>query len=212
MPITLPKLPYALDALEPHMSRETLQLHHGKHHKTYVDKTNTLIAGTELEHLKLDEIVQRATGETFNNAAQAWNHAFFWRCLTPEQPPVVPELREALESNFGDVDAFEKKFAEQAVKVFGSGWAWLVMDDDGKLEIVTTRNGDTPLTEGQLPLLTCDLWEHAYYLDYRNDRLQYVQQFFPLVNWEFVAQNLSTAMPAAARPGKRRAEHRSSAR
>jgi len=202
MPITLPKLPYATNALEPHMSRETLEIHHGRHHKTYVDKANELLRGTELEDAALEDIVRRADGKLYNNAAQAWNHDFFWKCLTPEQPPVGSELQRALEQHFGDVDAFEKKFTEAAAAVFGSGWAWLVRTADGGLEIATTANGDTPLSDDQTPLLTCDLWEHAYYIDYRNDRVQYLQQFFPLVNWEFVEQNLL----APARGGRRAAQ------
>ena len=206
MPLTLPKLPYALDALEPHMSRETLEFHYGKHHKKYVDTANQLIAGTSLEELALDEMVQRATGKTFNNVAQAWNHDFFWKCLTPDEQKPEGELQRALESSFGDYDTFREHFMKAASDVFGSGWAWLVMNDDGTLEVTTTANGNTPLTEGRLPLLTCDVWEHAYYIDYRNDRGKYLQHFWPLVNWEFVAENLSaTAAPVAGKRGNMRA-------
>ena len=202
MPITLPKLPYALDALEPHLSRETLEFHYGKHHRKYVDTANQLISGTDLEGLSLDDMVQRATGKVFNNVAQSWNHAFFWKCLTPEPQKPERELKQALERSFGDLDAFRQQFTQSALEVFGSGWAWLVMNDDGSLEVTTTRNGDTPLTDGRLALLTCDVWEHAYYIDYRNDRARYLQHFWPLVNWEFIAENLSTAAPTA-RPGRR---------
>jgi len=201
MPITLPKLPYALDALEPHLSRETLEFHYGKHHRKYVDTANQLIAGTELEGLALEDMVQRATGKVFNNVAQAWNHAFFWKCLTPRPQKPERELQHALERSFGDLEVFRQRFTQSAQDVFGSGWAWLVMNDDGSLEIATTRNGDTPLTDGRLTLLACDLWEHAYYIDYRNDRAKYLQHFWPLVNWEFVAENLGTAAPTA-RPGR----------
>ena len=198
MPLALPKLPYALDALEPHLSRETLEFHYGKHHKKYIDTANELIAGTDLEGLTLDDMVQRATGKAFNNIAQAWNHAFYWKCLTPaqqQQPPA--ELTQALKRAFGGVETFRDEFTKAAAELFGSGWAWLVMNDDGSLEVTTTKDGDTPITDGRLALLTCDVWEHAYYIDYRNDRAQYLQHFWPLVNWEFVAENLGTGAPTA---------------
>lgn len=197
MPITLPALPYALDALEPHMSRETLSFHYGKHHRKYVDTANQLIEGTPLEGLSLEDMIQRATGKTLNNVAQAWNHSFFWNCLTPQEQAPDGELERALGRSFGDLDTFRKHFMKAAVDVFGSGWCWLVMNDDGSLEVATSANGDTPLTDGRLPLLTCDLWEHAYYIDYRNDRDKYLQHFWPLVNWEFVAENLANAAPVA---------------
>lgn len=200
MPITLPKLPYAMDALEPHMSRETLEFHYGKHHKKYVDTANQLIAGTDLEGLELDDMVQRATGKAFNNIAQAWNHAFFWKCLTPDQAPPPAELARALDRSFGDLQTFRDKFSKAASDLFGSGWTWLVMNDDGSLEIATTHNGDTPLTDSRLPLLACDVWEHAYYIDHRNDRARYLQHFWPLVNWDFVAANLGTGAPTARPP------------
>ena len=202
MSITLPKLPYAFDALEPHCSRETLEFHYGKHHRKYVETANQLIRGTDLEGLTLDDMVQRATGKTFNNIAQAWNHAFLWKCLTPDAHKPDATLRHALDNAFGDLEAFRNQFTRAALGVFGSGWAWLVMNDDGSLEVTTTANGNTPLTEGRLALLACDLWEHAYYIDYRNDRANYLQHFWPLVNWEFVAANLSSAAPTA-RPGRR---------
>jgi Fe-Mn family superoxide dismutase len=203
MAIVLPELPYAVDALAPHMSRETLEFHYGKHHKKYVDTANQLIQGTDLEGLSLDDMVQRATGKTFNNIAQAWNHDFFWKCLTPKQQQPGGELAAALERAFGDVDSFREDFTKAAADLFGSGWAWLVMNDDGSLEITTTKNGDTPITDGRLALLTCDLWEHAYYIDYRNDRAKYLQHFWPLVNWQFVAANLSTAAPTAHAPKRK---------
>jgi superoxide dismutase, Fe-Mn family len=204
MAIILPKLPYALAALEPHMSRQTLEFHYGKHHKKYVDTANSLIEGTELEGLTLEDMVQRATGKVFNNVAQAWNHAFFWKCLTPHMQRPDGELARALERSFGDFDSFREDFTKVAADIFGSGWAWLVMNDDGTLEIAATKNGDTPITDGRLALLACDVWEHAYYIDYRNDRAKYLQHFWPLVNWEFVAENLSTAAPTAHAAGKPR--------
>jgi Fe-Mn family superoxide dismutase len=207
MAIILPQLPYALDALAPHMSRETLEFHYGKHHKKYVDTANQLIAGTDLEGLTLEDMVQRATGKTFNNVAQAWNHGFFWKCLSPREQQPDGELERALARAFGDVETFRKHFTQAAADLFGSGWAWLVMNDDGSLEVATTRNGDTPLTDGRLPLLTCDVWEHAYYIDYRNDRAAYLQHFWPLVNWEFVAENLGTGAPTAKAPKRERSQH-----
>jgi len=212
MPITLPKLPYSLDALTPHMSRETLEFHYGKHHKKYVDTANQLIAGTELDGLTLADMVQRATGKTLNNVAQAWNHEFFWKCLTPREQQPDGELERALERAFGDVETFRQHFTQAATDVFGSGWAWLVMNDDGSLEVATTRNGDTPLTDGRLPLLACDVWEHAYYIDYRNDRAKYLEHFWALVNWEFVAENLGTAAPTAKAPDKGQRQGRHAAR
>ncbi|HUS23805.1 MAG TPA: superoxide dismutase [Candidatus Binatia bacterium] len=204
MAIALPPLPFAPNALEPHLSRETLELHHGKHHRTYVDKVNRLLAERPgLAELPLEEILLQAQGALFDNAAQAWNHDFFWKCLTPEEPPVPESLRLALERHFGDEDRFEKLFTEKAIAVFGSGWAWLVRDAESRLEIVTTANGDNPLLDGRTPLLTCDVWEHAYYLDYRNDREQYLQHFWRIVNWEFVASNLAVA-PRPARHGAER--------
>jgi Fe-Mn family superoxide dismutase len=204
MPLALPKLPYALDALEPHLSRETLEFHYGKHHKKYVDTANQLIAGTDLDGLALDDMVQRATGKAFNNIAQVWNHNFYWKCLTPAEQEPPAELIQALERAFGDVDSFREDFTKAAAELFGSGWAWLVMNDDGSIEITTTKNGDTPITEGRLALLTCDVWEHAYYIDYRNDRANYLQHFWPLVNWEFVAENLGTGAPTAHAPRRGR--------
>jgi Fe-Mn family superoxide dismutase len=204
MAIVLPKLSYAPNALEPHMSRETLEFHHGKHHKTYVEKTNKLLAEKhpELAQLPLEELLLKADGELYNNAAQVWNHNFFWQCLTPEEQPVPEELRRAIERQFGDEDRFEKKFSEVAAALFGSGWTWLVRNQDQSLAIVTTHNGDNPLSDGQTPLLTCDVWEHAYYIDYRNDRAQYLQHFWPLVNWEFIAANLAAPAAAPARRGR----------
>ena len=216
MAIELPKLPYAMDALAPHMSRETLEFHYGKHHKKYVDTANQLIQGTELEKLTLEDMLQRATGKTFNNVAQVWNHSFFWQCLTPREQQPDGALSQALGKAFGDVAKFKEQFTQAALGVFGSGWAWLVMDDDGALEVTTTKNGDAPLTEGKLALLTCDVWEHAYYIDYRNDRAAYLQHFWPLVDWAFVARNLGTgaqaAHPAARRGGRGKESARPQAR
>jgi Fe-Mn family superoxide dismutase len=186
----LPALPYAIDALEPHISAETLQFHHGKHHATYVDKLNGLIPGTAFESATLEEIIQRSSGGIFNNAAQVWNHSFYWNCLSPNGGGApVGALAEAINRDFGSFDAFKEKFAAAAVGNFGSGWTWLVKNKDGDLEIVNTDDADNPMTQAYLPLLTCDVWEHAYYIDYRNRRPDYIAAFWQLVNWDFVASN-----------------------
>ncbi|WP_043767256.1 superoxide dismutase [Algiphilus aromaticivorans] len=190
MALTLPDLPYARDALEPHMSAETLDYHHGKHHKTYVDTANNLISGTEYEQMPLEEIITKSSGKLFNQTAQIWNHSFFWQCLTPNQTQPGKKLTDALVKEFGGVEDFKKKFAETAIGTFGSGWAWLVKKPDGSLAITSTSNAGTPLTDGDRPLLTCDVWEHAYYIDYRNARPKYLEAFWSIVNWEFVEQNL----------------------
>jgi len=186
----LPELPYAKDALAPHISAETLEFHYGKHHATYVTNLNKLIAGTEFENLALEEIVKRATGGVFNNAAQIWNHTFYWHCLAPKAggEPTGP-LAQAITLAFGSFAAFKEKFSAAAVGTFGSGWAWLVKNPDGSLAIESTSNAANPMTSGKKPLLTCDVWEHAYYIDYRNARPKYVEAFWNLVNWKFVADN-----------------------
>jgi len=188
---TLPALPYALDALAPHISKETLEFHHGKHHQTYVTNLNNLIPGTEFANLSLEEIVKKSSGGIFNNAAQVWNHSFYWNCLSPKgggQPS--GKLASAINQTFGSFDKFKEEFTKTAVTTFGSGWAWLVKNADGSLALVSTSNAGTPMTAGQTALLTCDVWEHAYYIDYRNVRPKYVEAFWNLVNWEFVAKNL----------------------
>jgi superoxide dismutase, Fe-Mn family len=189
MTIQLPKLPYAHDALEPHMSRETLDFHYGKHHRKYVDTANKLIKGTEYENMEPEEIIRAASGDIFNNVAQAWNHEFFWNCLTPNSQAPGSEVSEVFTQNFGDFDTFKAQFTEASVKLFGSGWTWLVADDDGKLHIEQTSNAETPLRRGRTPLLCCDVWEHAYYIDHRNARPKYLESYWKLVNWEFVAEN-----------------------
>jgi superoxide dismutase, Fe-Mn family len=188
--IVLPPLPYANDALEPYMSRETLEYHYGKHHKGYVDKVNKLIAGTEFEDASLEELVAETAGEIFNNAAQVWNHTFFWNCLSPRRQSPGKDVTRALEK-IGGFESFQKQFDQAASALFGSGWTWLVKDK-GTLKILTTSNANTPVRDGMVALLTCDMWEHAYYIDHRNDRAAYLKNFWPLVNWEFVSANLAT--------------------
>ncbi|WP_448216243.1 superoxide dismutase [Fe] [Endozoicomonas sp. 2B-B] len=190
MAFELPALPFARDALAPHISEETLDYHYGKHHKTYVDKLNGLVAGTELESKSLEEIIKTSEGGIFNNAAQIWNHTFYWNCLSPNGGGApAGELAEAINNAFGSFDDFVAAFNDKAVNNFGSSWTWLVKNSDGSVEIVNTSNAGTPLTTNQKPLLTCDLWEHAYYIDYRNVRPEYLKHFWALVNWDFAAAN-----------------------
>ena len=192
MAYELPALPYEKDALEPHISRETLEYHYGKHHQTYVTNLNKLVPGTEFEGLSLEDIIRQASGGIFNNAAQIWNHTFYWNCLSPNGGG-GPDgaLAEAIDKTFGSFGAFREKFSTSAATNFCSGWTWLVKDSDGNLEIVNTSNAGTPLTEGKHALLTCDVWEHAYYIDYRNARPKYVEAYWNLVNWDFVLENFS---------------------
>jgi Fe-Mn family superoxide dismutase len=196
-PIAFPPLPYAENALEPVISAKTLSFHYGKHHKTYVETTNKLIVGTELADLPLERIVTSTAGKSdrvsiFNNAAQAWNHAFYWQCLKPKgggEPPAA--LKQKMEAAFGSVDACKKELSTAAVGQFGSGWAWLVLEGD-KVKILKTPNAENPLTQGLKPLFTIDVWEHAYYLDYQNKRVDHVNAVIDkLANWEFAAQNMS---------------------
>lgn len=190
MVFELPNLPYAQDALAPHISEETLEFHYGKHHQTYVTNLNNLVAGTEFEGLTLEAIMATSSGGMFNNAAQIWNHTFYWNSLSPKgggEP--AGSLRHAINSQFGSFEAFKQEFTKCAVTTFGSGWAWLVQNADGSLALVSTSNAGCPLTEGQTPLLTCDVWEHAYYIDYRNARPKYLEAFWALVNWDFADAN-----------------------
>ncbi len=184
----LPELPYAMDALQPHISSETLEYHYGKHHQTYVTNLNNLIAGTEYADLGLEEIIRKASGGIFNNAAQVWNHSFYWNCLSPNGGGTpTGALAAAIDKAFGSFDAFKEQFSKTAITTFGSGWGWLVKNADGTLELVSTSNAGNPMTSGQTPILTCDVWEHAYYIDYRNARPKYVESFWALVNWDFAS-------------------------
>ena len=188
MPHVLPPLPYAIDALAPTISAETLEYHHGKHHQTYVTNLNNLIAGTEFEAMSLEGIVRKSSGGIFNNAAQVWNHTFYWHCLSPNGggAPTGP-LAAAIDRAFGSFDEFKQRFGQSAAGNFGSGWTWLVRTADGALEIVNTANAGTPLTEGKTPLLTVDVWEHAYYVDYRNARPKYLEAIWNLIDWNAAA-------------------------
>lgn len=190
MAFELPALPYANDALAPHISVETIEYHYGKHHQTYVTNLNNLVPGTEFEGLSLEEIVKKSSGGIFNNAAQIWNHTFYWHSLSPNgggEP--AGELAAAIEKSFGSFEKFKEEMTKTAIGTFGSGWAWLVKNPDGSLALVSTSNAATPLTTEQKPLLTVDVWEHAYYIDYRNLRPKYLEAFWALVNWEFASAN-----------------------
>lgn len=192
MTFELPALPYAKNALVPHISEETIEFHYGKHHQTYVTNLNNLIPGTEFEGLSLEEVVTKSSGGIFNNAAQIWNHTFYWNSLSPNgggEPSGA--LAEAINKTFGSFEKFKEEFSKTAVTTFGSGWAWLVKNADGSLALVSTSNAGTPLTAGQTPLLTCDVWEHAYYIDFRNLRPKYLEAFWALVNWEFASANFA---------------------
>lgn len=192
MPFELPELPYARNALAPHISEETLDYHYGKHHQAYVNNLNKLIDGTEFANATLEEIIKKSDGGLFNNAAQVWNHTFYWHSMSPNgggEP--TGAVFDAITQAFGSVDAFKEQFTQAGATQFGSGWAWLVQNNDGSLEIMKTSNAGNPLTDGKTPLLTCDVWEHAYYIDTRNDRAKYISNFWQLVNWDFVASNLA---------------------
>lgn len=190
---TLPDLPYSADALAPHISEETISFHYGKHHKTYVDKLNAAIAGTDLADKSLEDIIKQSSGGVFNNAAQIWNHTFYWNSLTPNSSGKPSgALAAAIDSKYGSFDAFKKEFDAVAAGTFGSGWAWLVKKADGSVDIVSTSNAETPLTDSSVTaLLTCDVWEHAYYIDYRNSRPDYLKNFWELANWSFAEANFN---------------------
>jgi len=192
MAFELPALPYATNRLVPYISEETLEFHHGKHHQTYVTNLNNLVPGTEFADLTLEEIIVKSSGPIFNNAAQVWNHTFYWNSLKPNgggEP--TGALADAITATFGSFAAFKEEFSKCAITTFGSGWAWLVKNADGSLALVSTSNAGCPLTTGQTPLLTCDVWEHAYYIDYRNARPAYLEAFWALVNWDFAAANFA---------------------
>jgi len=192
MAIELPPLPWARDALAPHISAETIDYHYGKHHQTYVTNLNNLIKGTEFEGQDLLAIVKKSQGGMFNNAAQIWNHTFYWNSLSPKgggEPG--GKLADAIKKSFGSFAQFKEDFSKTAIGTFGSGWGWLVQRADGSLGLVSTSNAATPITGSDRPLLTCDVWEHAYYIDYRNARPKYVEAFWNLVNWDFAASQMA---------------------
>ena len=187
----LPELPYSTDALAPHISSETLSIHHGKHHAGYVGKLNAAIEGTDDADKSLEDLIKSSSGGIFNNAAQVWNHTFYWNCLSPSGGGAPSgKIADAITAKWGSFDAFKEAFSNAAATNFGSGWTWLVKDDAGNVEIVNTSNAGNPLTDGKTPVLTIDVWEHAYYVDYRNARPDYIKAFWNLVNWDFANQNL----------------------
>lgn len=191
MAIELPPLPFARDALAPHISAETIDFHYGKHHQTYVTNLNNQIKGTELENLDLETIIRKAQGGIFNNAAQVWNHTFYWNCLSPKgggEPS--GKLADAINKAFGSFQQFKDQFTQTCIGTFGSGWGWLVQRPDGNLGLLSTSNAGTPLTGPDRALLTCDVWEHAYYIDYRNARAKYLESFWNLVNWDFASEQM----------------------
>jgi Fe-Mn family superoxide dismutase len=191
MAFELPPLPFSMDALEPYISRETLEYHYGKHHQAYVNNLNNLVPGTEFETANLEQIIKKSSGGVFNNGAQVWNHTFYWNCLAPNaggEPKGT--MQDAIVESFGSFANFKEQFTKSAATLFGSGWAWLVKTADGKLEIVQESNAGNPLTSGKTPLLTCDVWEHAYYLDKQNRRPDYIADFWNLVNWDAVKDRL----------------------
>lgn len=192
MTFELPKLPYEMNALEPYISQETLKYHYGKHHQAYVTNLNKLTQDSENADKTLEELITTTSGGVFNNAAQVWNHTFYWHCLSPNggsEP--TGDLADAINKAFSSFADFKDKFSQAAATTFGSGWAWLVKDSNGDLEIISTSNAGNPLTDGKTPIMTCDVWEHAYYIDYRNARPKYIESFWSLVNWAFVAENFS---------------------
>ena len=189
MAFELPELPYAKNALEPYISEKTLEYHYGKHHQAYVNKVNDQAKGTEFENASLEEIIKKAEGGVFNNGAQVWNHTFYFMQFSPNgvREP-LGELKDAIENKFGSFDKFKEEFSNAAATLFGSGWAWLVKDENGDLEIVQTANAGNPLREGKTPLLTCDVWEHAYYLDKQNARPKYIEDFWKVLDWNVIAE------------------------
>lgn len=191
MTFELPPLPYENGELEPHISKQTIEFHYGKHHQSYVDKVNKLKEGTPFEDASLEDIIRKADGGLFNNGAQVWNHTFYWNCLKPGgSGEPSGKLQEAIEKEFGSFEKFKEKFTEAATTLFGSGWTWLVQTAEGKLEIIKKSNADNPLRDGHTPLLTCDMWEHAFYLDRQNRKPEYLEAFWSLVDWDAVASRL----------------------
>ncbi len=189
---TLPPLPYAMDALAPIISKETLEYHYGKHHQAYVTNLNNLIKDTEFANASLEDTIMKSSGGIFNNAAQVWNHTFYWNCMTPKGAGKPQgKLADAMTKAFGSFDEFKKRFSQTAITTFGSGWGWLVKNAQGDLELMSTSNADLPMKHGKKALLTCDVWEHAYYIDYRNMRPTYVEKFWDIVHWDFVEKNFA---------------------
>ena len=192
MPFNLPKLDYQLDALEPYINKTTLEFHYGKHHQAYVNNLNNLVQGTKFENASLEQIIKKSEGGIFNNGAQVWNHTFYFSSFSPDASKEPSGLLEdAIKKNFGSFSEFKEKFSKSAATLFGSGWAWLVRKNDGKLEILQESNAGNPLRNGHTPLLTCDVWEHAYYLDYQNKRPDYINSFWEIIDWDLISTRYS---------------------
>jgi superoxide dismutase, Fe-Mn family len=192
MNFELPKLPFIKDELKPFISEETIEYHYNKHHQTYVTNLNKLIIGTEFINQSLLDIIKSSSGTIFNNAAQHWNHSFYWNCLQPKsEEKLSTALIAAIKQSFGSLENFKEEFTKSALSLFGSGWTWLVKNQDGNLSILNTSNAENPLLKNHIPLLVCDVWEHAYYIDYRNARAKYLENFWHIVNWRFVSDNLA---------------------
>lgn len=201
MAVKFPPLPFELTALEPHISARTIQFHYGKHHRAYVDTLNQLIQGTSLDRYSLEEIIQtthQVQPQIFNNASQAWNHEFMWNCLTPELHPMSQAVTRSLERTFGSVEEFKNEFLKSSKELFGSGWTWLVLDKQGKLKIRALSDAENPMTNGEIPVFTCDIWEHAYYLDFQNSREKYLEAYWNLISWETLEANLEAPRPQYA--------------
>jgi Fe-Mn family superoxide dismutase len=189
MPFELPKLPYAPDALQPHISKQTIDFHYGKHHQAYINNLNSLITGTPFENATLEDIIKNAEGAIFNNGAQVWNHTFYFLSFSPQgDPEPSGSLSKAINSQYSSFEGFKEQFTKAAVSIFGSGWAWLVKKADGMLDIVQESNAGNPLRRGLKPLITCDVWEHAYYLDYQNKRADYLHAFWNVLDWKVIAE------------------------
>jgi Fe-Mn family superoxide dismutase len=188
MTFSLPPLPFERNALAPHISEETLHYHYDKHHQTYVTNLNKLVLDTPFFDLTLEEVIRKCSGGIFNNAAQVWNHSFYWNCLSPNSHKPSDDLTNAIGKKFGSFDEFKEQFTQTALATFGSGWAWLTQDKSGELHLRSTSNAGTPMTQDETAVLTCDVWEHAYYIDYRNARPDYLKAFWEIVNWTFVSQ------------------------
>lgn len=194
MKVELHRLPFEMNALEPYISKKTLEFHHGRHHLTYVTNLNNLIKGTKFENIDLETIIKVAEGPVFNNAAQIWNHTFYFACLKPEKNYTLKgPFADVIKGSFGSVSFFKDTFVKSAVSLFGSGWIWLVMNPKGSLEIIQESNAGNPLRRGLIPLLTCDVWEHAYYLDYQNRRIDYIEAFWKLINWQLIEKRYTFA-------------------
>lgn len=201
MAFELPNLPFSKEALIPALSKETFDYHHDKHHAAYIKKLNALVEGSDYVDKDLETLIKESAGGIFNNAAQAWNHDFYWHCLSPTATSPSDTLLKAITAKFGSMEKFKDTFINETGTLFGSGWSWLTMNDSGELAIEKTSNADNPIRDGRAPLLTCDMWEHAYYIDYRNDKMAYLEAFWSKLNWKFISDNFSYSNDKLVRLG-----------